>query len=56
MDFIIKRHNEIKDLTASLLRDVTSTVEIEPNLQPLTGEVMTEWSAISKTTVTADWM
>ena len=42
---IIKRHNEIRDVTASLLKDVTSTVEIEPILQPLTGEVMTERSA-----------
>ena len=43
--FIIKRHNEIRDVTASLLKDVASAVEIEPNLQPLTGEVMMESSA-----------
>ena len=32
------RHNEIRDITASLLSEVCSNVEIEPHLQPLTGE------------------
>ena len=40
----MKRHNEIRDETTSLLKDVTSNVKIEPNLQPLT-EVMIEGSA-----------
>ena len=38
--FIIKRHNEIRDVTAPLLKDFASAVEIEPNMQPLTEEVM----------------
>ena len=35
------RHNEIRDLTANLLTEVCSDVCIEPELQPLTGEVLT---------------
>ena len=32
------RHNEIRDLTASLLSEVCHNVAIEPHLQPLNGE------------------
>ena len=32
------RHNEIRDLTASLLSEVCHNVVIEPHLQPLNGE------------------
>ena len=37
------RHNEIRDLTANLLHvtEVCSDVCIEPDLQPITGEVLT---------------
>ena len=31
-------HNEIRDLTAKLLTEVCNEVEVEPPLQPLTGE------------------
>ena len=34
------RHNEIWDLTANLLTEVCSDVCIEPDLQPITGEVL----------------
>ena len=34
------RHNEVRDITASLLSEVCHGVTIEPHLQPLTGEVM----------------
>ena len=34
------RHNEIRDLTANLLTQVCSDVCIEPELQPMTGEVL----------------
>ena len=37
--FPIVRHNEIRDVTASLLTEVCHDVLIEPDLQPLTGEV-----------------
>ena len=42
---VIRRHNEIRDVTASLLREVTQSVETEPVLQPLTGEVLRGRSA-----------
>ena len=32
------RHNEIRDLTASLLSEVCHNAAIEPHLQPLNGE------------------
>ena len=35
------RHNEIRDLTANLLTEVCNDVCIEPDLQPLSGEVLT---------------
>ena len=31
-------HNEIRDLTASLLMEVCHQVSVEPNLLPITGE------------------
>ena len=34
------RHNEIRDLTANLLTEVCNDVCIEPDLQPLSGEVL----------------
>ncbi len=33
------RHNEIRDITASLLTEVCHNVATEPPLQPLTGEL-----------------
>ena len=39
------RHNEIRDITSSLLSEVCSNVVIEPHLQPLTGEQLTMRSA-----------
>ena len=40
------RHNEIRDLTAIILSEVCSDVCIEPDLQPLSGEVLTGASSI----------
>ena len=34
------RHNEVRDITASLLTEVCHDVLIEPHLQPITGELM----------------
>ena len=34
------RHNKIRDLTANLLTQVCSDVGIEPDLQPMTGEIL----------------
>ena len=39
------RHNEVRDITASLLSEVCHNVLIEPHLQPLSGEVLTLRSA-----------
>ena len=39
------RHNEIRDLTATLLSEVCHNVSTEPHLQPMTGEVISELSA-----------
>ena len=35
---IIQRHNELRDLEAELLKMVCYDVEVEPGLQPVTGE------------------
>ena len=43
--YVILRHNEIRDATASMLKEVTSSVETEPMLQPLTGEQLNYHSA-----------
>ena len=39
------RHNEVRDITASLLSEVCHGVSIEPHLQPLSGETMSLRSA-----------
>ena len=36
--FIVQRHNELRDLEAELLNIVCNDVELEPALQPVTGE------------------
>ncbi len=41
------RHNEIRDLTATLLTEVCNDVQVEPDLQPLTTEELTRRTAIS---------
>ena len=37
---MIQRHNEIRDLEAELLEMVCSDMQIEPSLQPVTGETL----------------
>jgi len=44
--FPTTRHNNVRDLTASLLSEVCHNVKIEPNLQPLTGEVLRYRTAV----------
>ena len=41
------RHNELLDITASLLSEVCHNVATEPQLQPLSGESMTYRTAIT---------
>ena len=43
--FITLRHNEIRDITASLLSEVCKDVRREPSLIKLTGEVFNETTA-----------
>ena len=40
------RHNDIRDITANLLTEVCSDVRVEPELQPLSGEVLEHRTAI----------
>ena len=42
------RHNEVRDITATLLTEVCHGVFTEPHLQPLLGESMSHLSAITK--------
>ena len=42
------RHNEVRDITASLLSEVCHGVTVEPHLQPLSGESMSRSSAINE--------
>jgi len=43
--FVTLRHNEIRNTTAKLLKEVCHDVKIEPSLIPLTGETFTEKTA-----------
>ena len=43
--FPIIRHNEIRDLTASVLTEVCHDVRVEPDLQPITHETMSAATA-----------
>ena len=45
--FPTTHHNEVRDLTANLMTEVCHDVCIEPTLQPLTGEVLSNATAIS---------
>ena len=42
------RHNEVRDITATLLTEVCHGVTTEPHLQPLTGESLSHRSAIAE--------
>ena len=38
--FISNRHNAVRDITASLLQEICNDVEIEPTLEPPSGEIL----------------
>ena len=40
------RHNQLRNITADLLKEVCSNVTVEPPLQPLTGEVLSVRTSI----------
>ena len=46
--FIIQRHNELRDLEADLLSMVCNDVEIEPQLQDVTGEQLSSGSNLAR--------
>ena len=46
--FVHCRHNEIRDLTATLLTEVCKDVRVEPELQPVTHEVLNGATANSQ--------
>ena len=48
------RHNELRDLTASLITEVCHNVATEPRLQPLSGESLAYRSAITSNEVRLD--
>ena len=52
--FPIHRHNEIRDITCSLLSEVSHDVTLEPTLQPLDGHTLRYASAITDDDARAD--
>ena len=52
--FPIQRHNEIRDITCSLLSEVSHDVTVEPTLQPLDEHTLRYASAITDNGARAD--
>ena len=50
----IVRHNEICDITASLLTEVCHDILLEPDLQPLTGEVIPRETSVKSDDASLD--
>ena len=46
--FVSLRHNELHDLTGNMLREACRNVEVEPLLQPLTGEKLRYQTSIKE--------
>ena len=46
--FVSHRHNELRDLTGNMLREACRNVEVEPLLQPLTGEKLRYQTSIKE--------
>ena len=44
--YVALRHNELRDLFADLLRETSTNVSVEPELQPPSGEVFQAASAV----------
>ena len=44
--YVIRRHDNIRDLFAKLISEVAHGVEVEPRLQPLSGKVLTPETTI----------
>ena len=55
MDFpYVIRHNEIRDITASLMTEVCHSVSVKPLLQPMTGQQLSTKSAVTTDEARAD--
>jgi len=52
--FINMRHDELRNLLADSVSQVLKDVEIEPRLQPLTGELLLQKTAIRTNDVRSD--
>ena len=52
--FTITRHNEVRDLLAESLREVSTNVSVEPTLLPLTGEHLRVRSATTNSDARLD--
>ena len=52
--FPTHRHNEFRDITATILAEVCSNVSIEPVLQPCNGRVTRHATAITDENARAD--
>jgi hypothetical protein len=52
--FINMRHDELRDMLAHELKEVLHDVQIEPQLQPLSGEILNPQSAISTSDARSD--
>ena len=50
------RHNEVRDITASLLSEVCHGVTTEPHLQSLSGEIMSHRTAITNGQMVLIWI
>ena len=52
--FPIFRHNDVRDLTVKLMSEVCHDVQVEPHLQPLSGESLHYRSAVHEDDVRVD--
>ena len=52
--FLTVRHNDIRDIIASLLTEVCHNVATEPTLQPLNGEIFSYLTANTDAEARAD--
>ena len=55
-DSPILRHNELRNITASLLNEVCSNVSVEPYLQPLSGEQLSFRTSKERKVFTWIWL
>ena len=52
--YAIGRHNDIRDFTVEILKEICSDVQSEPPLQPLNGKILSYASAITSNEARSD--